>query len=170
MDKEERTMTVANSAGYQYEKGLPIGQGANYWHPGYAWACSRKAYDKMGGLYERAILGSGDHIMLCALLGQVERSIHDKSEPSYKADAYEFQSRVLGLRLSYVPGVVRHFYHGAKVNRKYRERWIILVEHRFDPRTHLDKKDGLLIPSRQCPPKLLVDILQYFKERNEDGP
>jgi hypothetical protein len=170
MDASEKTMTVANSAGYQYEKGLPLGQGANYWHPGYAWACSRKAYEKMGGLYERAILGSGDHVMLCALLGQVERAIHEKSEPAYKAHALEFQKRVLGLRFSYVPGVIRHFYHGAKVNRKYRERWSILVENRFDPWTHLNKKDGLLVPSPTCPPKLLEDILQYFKERNEDDP
>jgi len=67
-----------------------------------------------------------------------------------------------------VPGVIRHFFHGAKVNRKYRERWTILVENRFNPCTHLEQKDGLLVPSTQCPPKLLEDIVQYFKERNED--
>ncbi len=170
MDKEERTMTVANSAGYQYEKGLTITQGPNYWHPGYAWACTRAAYDKMGGLYENAILGSGDHVMMCALIGQVERSVHEKSEPSYKADAFAFQKKTRGLRFSYVPGVIRHYYHGTKANRKYRERWMILVEHRFDPMLHLVKKDGLLVPSSTCPPKLLSDIVQYFKERNEDDP
>jgi hypothetical protein len=171
MDTSERTMNVANSAGYQYEKGLTPSQGVNYWHPGYAWACTRNAYEKMGGLYENAILGSGDNIMMCALLSQVNRSIHEKSHPKYKEDARMFQDRVKSLRFSYVPGVIRHYYHGAKVNRKYKERWMILLEHGFDPTLHLDKnKDGLLIPSSACPPKLLVDILQYFKERNEDDP
>ena len=168
MDKSGRTMTVANSAGYQYEKGLSVGEGANYWHPGYAWACTRAAYDQMGGLYENAILGSGDHVMLCALLGQVDKAIHEKSELGYKVDARDFQSRTRHLRFSYVPGVIRHHYHGTKANRKYRERWSILVEHRFDP-SYLVKK-GLLIPSTTCPTKLLADIVQYFKERNEDDP
>jgi len=169
MDKSGRTMTVSNSAGYQYEKGLPMGEGANYWHPGYAWACTRAAYDQMGGLYENAILGSGDHVMLCALLGQVDKAIHEKSELGYKADARVFQSRTRHLRFSYVPGVIRHHYHGTKANRKYRERWSILVEHRFES-SYLLKKDSLLVPSDTCPPKLLADILQYFKERNEDDP
>ena len=29
-------------------------------------------------------------------------------------------------------------------------------------------KDGLLIPTAECPKKLLDDIFNYFSERNED--
>ena len=32
--------------------------------------------------------------------------------------------------------------------------------------TYDDK--GLIIPSKDCPPELLNDILDYFKNRNED--
>lgn len=169
MDHDEIAMTLATSAGFQYEKGISKRIGVNYWHPGYAWACTRRAYEKMGGLYENAILGSGDNIMMFSLLGQVEQAIHEKNDSSYKNDALLFQSKIRNLRFSYVPGVIRHYYHGAKVNRRYRERWQILIENCYSPQRHLLKnKDGVLIPSPKCPPKLLEDIMKYFKERNED--
>jgi hypothetical protein len=169
MDKDEMTMHVANSGGYQYEKRIPNRTGNNYWHPGYAWACTRKAYDKMGGLYENAILGSGDNIMMLSLIGQVQKALHENNDASYKRDAFAYQDRVRQLRFSYVPGVIRHYYHGSKANRRYRERWQILVDHKYDPFIHVTKnKNGLLIPTDKCPPKLLEDIMTYFIERNED--
>jgi hypothetical protein len=68
-----------------------------------------------------------------------------------------------------VPGVIRHYFHGSKKNRRYTERWEILIKHNFDPFDHIttDEK-GLLIPSRNCPQELLDDIMNYFSERNED--
>jgi len=73
------------------------------------------------------------------------------------------------LRLGYVPGVIRHHFHGSKKNRKYHERWQILVNHNFDPIKHIKKSEnGLLIPTEECPKQLLDDIMMYFKERNED--
>jgi len=169
LDKDESTMHVANSGGYQYEKQLPYRMGINYWHPGYAWACTRKAYETMGGLYENAILGSGDQIMMLSLLGQVDKALNPTNHEEYKKDTRVFQERVKQLRFSYVPGVIRHYYHGTKANRRYRERWQILVEHQYYPHEHLKKEaNGLLVPSESCPPKLLKDILQYFKDRNED--
>lgn len=168
LDKDEATMHVANSGGYQYEKQLPYRMGLNYWHPGYAWACTRKAYETMGGLYENAILGSGDQIMMLSILGQVEKALNPNNHEAYKKDALVFQERMKHIRFSYVPGVIRHYYHGTKANRRYRERWQILVDHQYNPEQHLKKKNGLLVPSETCPPKLLEDILQYFKDRNED--
>jgi hypothetical protein len=74
-----------------------------------------------------------------------------------------------GLKLGYVPGVIRHYFHGSKKNRKYMERWQILVENQYNPNIHVTTNDfGLLIPTEECPQKLLDDIMQYFSERNED--
>jgi len=169
LDKDETTMNVANSGGYQYEKQLSYRMGINYWHPGYAWACTRKAYEIMGGLYQNAILGSGDQIMMLSLLGQVEKALHPNNQEDYRKDAFSFQERVKQIRFSYVPGVISHYFHGTKANRRYRERWQILVDHKYNPQEHLKKDgNGLLVPSERCPPKLLEDILQYFKDRNED--
>ena len=139
------------------------------WHPGYAWACTRKAYESMGGLYEVSILGAGDHNMSLALLGKGYQSINDAATDSYKESIEEFQDGAKHLRLGYVPGVIRHHFHGLKKNRKYMERWHILVDNAYDPSAHITKnKDGLLVPTEACPPKILEDIVKYFKERNED--
>ena len=68
-----------------------------------------------------------------------------------------------------MPGVLKHYYHGSKKNRRYNDRWQILVEHKYSPALHMElRKDGLLVPSRLCPQKLLYDILAYFAQRNED--
>jgi hypothetical protein len=57
MDKNEYTMKIFNSAGYQFHKShIHCKSGVNYWHPGYAWAITRKAYEKIKGLYDGAIL------------------------------------------------------------------------------------------------------------------
>lgn len=169
MDKEELAMSVFNSGGYQFEKGNPYKLGINYWHPGFAWACTRKAYEQMGGLYDQGILGSGDNIMMMSLLSSVHKAINDDNTAEYLKTAYDFQDRVKNLRFGYVPGVIRHYFHGQKVNRKYRERWQILVENKYNPLEHLCRdKNGLYIPTRECPSKLLKDIMDYFRQRNED--
>ena len=172
LDKNENAMQMFNSAGYQFVKNtLSYNQskGINYWHPGFAWACTRKAYDKMGGLYEKSILGSGDNIMMLSLLGNGVKGLNDKSTDNYKKSVIEYQDKVKNLRFGYVPGVIRHYFHGSKKNRKYTERWQILIDNDFDPvKDLITDKLGVLIPSNNCPIKLLDDILIYFSERNED--
>ena len=180
MDKGKKTMTIFSSFSYQYcnEKKYG-GKGPEYWHPGYAWACTRKAYEKMGGLYEYGILGSSDNIMALSLIGNAIKAIDINSTESYKLTVVDFQNKVKHFRLGYVPGVIKHHFHGSKKNRKYTERWQILVKHLYDPNKHLDfetKKSennsnnicNVLSPSSSCPKELLSDIYNYFAERNED--
>lgn len=170
MDKKENTMQVFQSFGYKYANEREYKQnGPDFWHPGYAWACTRKAYDKMGGLYDLSILGSGDHNMSFSLLGKSELSLNDYVHEDYKDSVYQYQKNMQQLRLGYVPGVIKHFFHGTKKNRKYSERWQILVKHEYSPYRHLVRDtNGILQPSTECPSDLLIDILNYFKERNED--
>ena len=171
MNKDEEAMSVFVSFGYQYVKGLPYRREIkNFWHPGYAWACTRKAYEKMGGLYEDAILGSADNVMALSLIHQGLRGINEKSTDDYKESVLRYQNGVKSLRLGYVPGVIRHYFHGSKESRKYGDRWKILLNHNFSPREHLTHdENGILIPSPECPSEMLDEILNYFKERNEDS-
>ena len=170
MNAQEDTMSVFTSFGHQFVKGRPYSQKlVNFWHPGYAWACTRKAYEQMGGLYERAILGSGDHIMSLSLIQKGSSAINSESTDDYKESIAEFQDRVKRLRLGYVPGVIRHYFHGSKKNRGYAERWQILLKWGFSPTTHVtNDRDGILVPTKECPPELLKEIMDYFKSRNED--
>jgi hypothetical protein len=170
MNAKGLTLNVFNSAGYQYTKQNPhIGKGCNYWHPGFAWACTRKAYEQMGGLLDVGVLGSGDNLMLFSILGIAEKTLNYNYSASYKSSIMEFQERARGLRFGYVPGVIRHHFHGSKVNRKYTERWQILIKHEFDPCIHATKdSNGVIVPTAECPPDFLNDVMNYFRERNED--
>lgn len=170
MNKNEEAMNIFTSFGFQYSKGLPYSKDlTRFWHPGFGWACTRKAYEKMGGLYETAILGSGDNIMALALIQKVRKAINEQSHPDYIQSAVDFQERIKSLRLGYVPGLIRHHFHGSKKNRKYGERWQILVKHNYSPILHVTHdENGVLVPTKECPKELLSDILQYFKQRNED--
>uniref|UniRef100_A0A6C0I0E9 Glycosyltransferase n=1 Tax=viral metagenome TaxID=1070528 RepID=A0A6C0I0E9_9ZZZZ len=170
MSRNKQTMTVFNSAGYQRTKGLPVSYNQpNLWHPGFAWAMTRKAYERLGGLYEKAILGSGDNIMMLSLMGLSSYSLNELSTVSYKQSVSDYEKKSKTLRFGYVPGVIRHYFHGSKKNRKYQDRWAILVKHNYDPNIHVKKdKNGLIVPTEHFPCELKSDILEYFRERNED--
>lgn len=143
--------------------------GMTYWHPGYAWACSRKAYETMGGLLDVGILGSGDYMMAMSYIHRGSSAVNNNISASYTNAVKGFQNRVKNLRLGYVPGVIRHYFHGSKINRKYRERNQILLEHKYQPDTMITKNsDGVIIPTDACPQQLLDDIMSYFVERLED--
>jgi hypothetical protein len=165
MDANEEQMKIFNSFGQQYIRNSEN----EFWHPGYAWAITRSAFEKLGGLYDLGILGSGDYNVAKSLLNQGAESIHQGNSQGYKDTLKSYQENAKNLRLGYVPGVIRHYYHGSKKNRKYGDRWKILVKHQYDPNIHVFKNEfGLMCPTPECPDQLLTEILQYFSERNED--
>jgi len=170
MNHDMSSMNIFNSAGYQYEKGYKYkNKGINYWHPGYAWACTRKAYEKMGGLYEYGILGSGDNIMLFSILQNGKVALNKASNKNYIQSVIDFQNKIKLIRFGYIPGVIRHYFHGTKKNRNYTDRWNILIKHDYDPYKHITyDNNGILVPTNECPIELLKDIYSYFLERNED--
>jgi len=171
MDINEDAMNIFASFGFQYTKKRVYSKTGvlKMWHPGYAWACTRKLYDRMGGLYDLSILGAGDHNMALSLIDRGNISLNEHVHPDYLDSILEFQSKLNNARLGYTPGVIRHNFHGSKKNRRYAERWEILVKHAYSPRLHVTKNDiGLLVPTEACPQELLDDILFYFKQRSED--
>lgn len=170
MDAKKETMQIVHSAGFQYCEGKDYhARGNDYWHPGYAWAITRKAYEKIGGLYEMGILGSGDYIMQTSILGKGLECLNKGNSEDYKDSVSNFQKKIRNLRFGYVPGTLKHYFHGHKKNRKYTERWKILIGHGYSPYLHLVKDSvGLLVPGDAFPEELKSDIMKYFMERNED--
>ena len=172
MDKNRLTMNVFNSAGYQYAKRnnyCSAGGNQNYWHPGYAWAITRKAYEKIGGLYDKGILGPGDNIMLCCLLKEKMGPCLVNNNKDAIQSVVEYEKKMENIKLGYVPGVIRHYYHGSKKNRFYVERNSILVKHNFSPYTDITYDDiGIIIPTQNFSEDFKKDIYNYFQSRNED--
>ena len=158
---------------YQYVCKQPFDHKyGNYWHPGYAWACRRSAYNVMGGLIDFAILGSGDHHMALCLIGEPCKGIKEGVHPNYIKRVEVFRERCerdIKRNVGYVRGSIAHFFHGDKKNRKYWDRWDILIENNFDPMSDISfDEQGLL---RLNPEKIgLRDAIRaYFRSRNEDS-
>jgi hypothetical protein len=170
MDKDENTLNIFNSFGYSFNKNKKYTQrGIDYWHPGYAWAITRKAYEKIGGIYDKGVLGSGDSIMALSFINKSGNMNNINYSEDYNNGMLEFQKKAKTLRLGYTPGIIRHYFHGSKINRKYTERWQILIRHQYSPIQHLTYDSfGILIPTEQFSEEFKNDILDYFKERKED--
>lgn len=170
MDENELCLNNFSSFGYNFCKGHKyISKGLNYWHPGYAWAITRKAYDKIGGIYDKGVLGSGDSVMALSFINSVDKMTNNNYSHDYNNSMLLFQDKAKFLRLGYTPGVIRHHYHGTKQNRKYTDRWKILMEHKYSPFIHLKyDENGILVPTDKFSEKFKNDILNYFKERKED--
>jgi hypothetical protein len=114
---------------------VPYGRGNGGFehpHPGYAWAITRQAFDWLGGLYELGGMGSGDHHMALALIGEAERSMPAGTTDAYRAEVRRWQARALrhiNLNIGYVPGTIEHLFHRHKTDRGYQSRWCMFVKH-----------------------------------------
>jgi hypothetical protein len=170
MSKIKTNLNLFNGFGYSFCKQKPfISKGLDYWHPGYAWAITRKAYEKIGSLYDKGVLGSGDNIMALSFINKVEYMTHENYSDEYNDSMFEFQKKANKLRLGYTPGVIRHHFHGSKLNRKYTERWKILMENQYSPdRDICYDETGILIPTNCFSKNFKDDIMNYFIERKED--
>ena len=173
MDLNENAMLIGSSFGYQYSIGkTEINKDTppqSYPHPGYSLAMTRHAFEQLNGIFQESILGSGDHNLMLCLIQKGLTSINEHVSNGYKKSILEFEKKCIGLRLGHTPGVIRHFFHGSKKSRGYSTRWKILVKHKYDPYEHVTyEKNGIMIPSINCPKELLDDIKKYFESRNED--
>ena len=162
----------------QYLKGVPRPQpGKNYyphWHPGYCWAARREAIEGLGGLYDVSILGSGDHLMAWGFLGEnmlpkTMGANYIKSCQDWVDRATRFVHRDVGV----VPGTIMHYFHGKKADRRYRDRWKILEDAKYDPFLDL-KRDwqGLYQLDMDGSPRMIKfrdDMRAYYRGRNEDS-
>ena len=164
-------LNIFNGFGYSYNKNKKYSsKGLDYWHSGYAWAITRKAYEKIGGLYEKGILGSGDSIMALSFIGKSNYMNNVGYNNDYNNSMLEYQKNACKLRLGYVTGIIRHHYHGSKQNRQYTERWKILIKHQFSPIHHICYNEiGIMCVSENVSQEFKDDILNYFKERKEDN-
>ncbi len=145
------------------------------WHPGYAWAATMTALDKLM-LFDKAILGSGDRHMALGLIGRAELSVPQGLSPGYRAQVEHWAALAeiyVRRNVGYVPGTITHHWHGDKANRKYVERWEILKITQFDPTRDLTRSpDGLyrLVDFLDERSIRMRDLIRaYFRQRDEDS-
>ena len=146
------------------------------WHgaPGGAWAYRREAFEKLGGLVDFGVVGSGDSYSAFGMLGIVCSSITNRNfkyNPDYTnsvrewvKNAYEVIKGNVGL----MEGVILHNYHGETKNRQYWERNEILCRNQFSPIEDLYRNHQGLNQFTEGKPELVEDVKRYFEKRQED--
>lgn len=171
---KKETLQVHTGFAYQYVNGEPYkeaGKYGAYFHPGYAWAITRSAYNAIGGLMEFPILGSADQHMAVAFIGRADGSLGQKLHPNYITMVKIFAKRCerhIKRNIGYVSGTILHMYHGDKADRKYQDRWKILISNQFDPLEDIKKDFNNLWILEDEKIQLRDDIIDYFRRRNED--
>lgn len=144
--------------------------------PGLAWAANIDAINRVGGLIDFCILGSGDWHMAHGLVGAMEQwsGEFDKLSEYSKAllEWQEKAERWIKRDVGFVPVTVGHWWHGNKVNREYDKRGSILIANGYNRHTDIKyDAQGLLQlethDARQI--RLRDQIRSYFKRRNEDS-
>jgi hypothetical protein len=170
MTRDETNLNIFNSFGYRNVKDNQQYKYTkeDYWHPGFAWAITRSAYEQIGGLFDD-VIGSGDSIMAMSFINKVHIRQKKKYHEDYNNSMDDYETKISTLTAGYVPGVIRHHYHGSRTNRKYVERCEILISNEYSPTKHMTYDEiGILIPTPECPPQFILDIMNYFIERSED--
>jgi hypothetical protein len=158
---------------YPYYPARPGYPGA----PGLAWACTREAWEAVGGLIDVAILGASDFYMAWALVGGVEKAIRPGYHPNFKHALMTWQDRAeryIRRNVGVMKGLALHYPHGPKAARKYATRDQILVDCQYDPYTDLQKDSqglySLVDHGTLRDIKLRDGIRSYLMSRREDDP
>jgi hypothetical protein len=158
----------------------PSGNGAQPWQdvgaPGAAWAYRREAWDKLGGLIDFGILGSGDYFMAAGLIGLMDRVIPRNYSPGFKSQLLKWQAaaeRHVRRNVGIVSGTVMHYWHGRLSERGYGSRERILTAYQFNPTHDLKRDSAGLYQLEDDHTERFIHmrdkIRTYFRSRNEDG-
>jgi len=144
------------------------------WHPGYAWAARKDAWDHLGGLIDFAVVGSADRYMACALIGELNQALSENIQtmcPVYSEWCFEWQNRAetyIKHNIGFVDGLLTHYFHGAKKNRNYFNRSDILWQNAFDPSKDIKRDWQTLWQLTDQKIKLRDQLRAYFASRKED--
>lgn len=183
MGPDGEVMHMHESFGYGLAKRQSTGVAEykqNTMHTGYAWAARVAELERVGGLFDKAILGSGDHVMAHSIIGtDLDTMVPRGMQEGYMRAVREY-SRMCGVHfgrdVGYVEGTILHAYHGDKAKRQYNTRSQILVEHKYDPETDIRKnRHGVYefvtdLPSRRDDVLRLRDAIRtYNRDRHEDA-
>jgi hypothetical protein len=143
-------------------------------HPGYAWA-ARRDWLQDHKLFDQAIVGAGDILMLHALtdLPITCRDFAPRLTAAAMAWGTALRPHLMG-HCGYVPGDILHLWHGERQHRHYSERQQTVRRHGFDPQTDLELDAAGLWQwtehARNKKPRLIAYVRDYFRSRQEDGP
>lgn len=141
----------------------------NAGHPGGAWAARRSVFP----LDWVHILGGGDSLAVEGWMSMKDTFLQRQMSPAWQAE-FDAWSKVayakVGGHITTLAGEAVHLYHGTRDNRRYGDRSRWLLQHNYDPSTHVRlAPSGLVEWTEDAPPELVQLVYDYFFSiRKED--
>lgn len=133
--------------------------------PGGAIACRRELLEH--GIYDRHVLGGGDEIFMEACLGRARR-FYERLNPAWQQHVRHWCEDFGQHEVGYIPGTVRHLWHGDRAGRQYTSRHQLLASHNFDPEADVRIGGNGLLKWSSDKPALHTAVRDYFRGRAED--
>lgn len=144
--------------------------------PGLAWACTRKAWEDVGGLIDVAVWGGSDWHCSHALIEKTEGMMRNDLHRNYKKIVMQWYERCrtnIRRNVGVMEGTVFHSWHGKKSQRGYNTKHALLARYGFDPLRHLKKDSNGLMTLHDDRSTSFVQIRDAMRrvamERSEDS-
>jgi hypothetical protein len=144
----------------------------DYGHPGFAWASRIDTLNKLGGLYDQAIYGSGDRHMIDCMTGRLEEWIDEEYSEGLKRALRRYQDkcdRFVQRNIGYINGVCIHYWHGKVYQRGYETRHKFLVDNQYDPYGDIKTDLNGLYSWAGNKKQMEFDLRKTLSQRNEDS-
>jgi hypothetical protein len=144
-------------------------------HPGFAWAFQREFFRKIGGFYDRGIVGNGDMLFVFNFFknGVSETWIKQNlGGNTFILDRWkEYNSKFNEAKplLGFIRNKAFHLFHGVVGNRQYRTRYqsaAPMLIGKWEDQVSMNENQLFEFKN----PQISESILNYFKGRNEDIP
>jgi hypothetical protein len=144
-------------------------------HPGFAWAFQREFFRKIGGFYDRGIIGSGDMLFAFNFFNGgipdlwVQHNLFGNGFFIDKWNKYNANFVSAKPHIGFIPNKAYHLFHGVRENRQYLTRYgsvSNMLTGKWEDQIMLNA-DGLFEFKN---PEINECLLEYFKARNEDIP
>jgi hypothetical protein len=140
---------------------------------GGSYAFTHDAFDKVGRILDRCILGHGDWYMAYQLVGLEPPDIHSQNyHPAYKeyVRTWGKWAERIHRNVGYVDAMATHAFHGSKTRRGYSSRDVILAKHQFNPYVDIYADWQGIWQFAPEAWQFRDDTRRYFISRFEDDP
>lgn len=151
-------------------------EGYKYAHTGFAWCYTRYFYENIEKFADFNPVGAGDHLQAWACLNMVDRTMPNNISAGYRRMCEDWQRkayRACGGLVGFTPGRVEHYFHGAKVNRQYWNRWDIITKCKprpYDPYQDIRyDSQGVMVLCGPNEQSIEHGIMRYNRNRQEDA-
>jgi len=165
LDENYNVYKTRNSFMSDYMSGLRPSLDNPLGPPGLAWAMTREAYDKIGRIYDKNIVGANDRDF-CHILVNEHYRMPETLNGYDELMRYNNIVRAANLSYGYVDLVAMHYFHGHTKDRGYGVRDSILNDIDISQDLSYDENGLLQIVNNKD--HIYLKLKKYFDSRNED--